>query len=485
MNEPRTFDDARTQADFCNDLMDIARLAYIYGFPPYEMTRLRLLAFGQPRSGKPARPNALLHARALTTPTTGRVTNTNADMLKSSAWLDLSRGPLAIHAPDAADRYYSLALMDVFTNNFAVLGRRAAGAAAADFFLVGPQWLGAAPMGMTMIRAPTNAVWALVRIMVDGPDELPAVHALQDQFSISAPSGPVSETAPASLDPLSPPASSFDSGKPLAFFDVLNVVLTENPPPARDKAVLDRLRTIGVGPSLRFNRPDFTPPQLDALRRGLASAREAIRGQSGLRPNGPPPAGPSHWPSDALLAQLRGSTSASPAQTPGARRAGWSRPDPAVGNFGADYLLRARCALRGIGGLPCEEAMYFIAVTDAAGAALNGRHRYVLGFPPAGEPPVGAYWSLTAYWMDEDNRRWLVPNEINRYSIGNHTPGLRHGADGALEISIQRDRPTVDDENWLPAPEGRFVLNLRAYQPRLELRDGRYAIPEVRRRSLS
>jgi len=175
----------------------------------------------------------------------------------------------------------------------------------------------------------------------------------------------------------------------------------------------------------------------------------------------------------------------SQAQTHGARRAGWSRPDAAVGNFGSNYLLRARCALRGIGGLPCEEAMYFIAATDAAGAPLNGRHRYVLRFPPAGEPPVDAYWSLTAYWMDENNRRWLTPNEIDRYSIGNLTPGLRYGPDSALEIFIQHDRPSVNDENWLPAPDGRFVLNLRAYQPRLELRDGRYVIPEVRCRSLS
>jgi len=481
MNEARTFGDSRTQADVGDDLMDVARLAYIYGFAPYEMTRLRTQAFAQPRSGKPARPNALLHGRALTTPTTGRVTNTNADMLKSSAWLDLSRGPLAIHTPDAANRYYSLALMDVFTNNFAVLGRRATGGAAADFWLAGPQWAGAAPAGMTTIRAPTNAVWALLRIMIDGPDELPAVHALQDQFSISAPPGRSSQTPPEGQDPATPPPALFDSGKPLTFFDVLNAVLTENPPPARDQAVLDRLRAIGVGPSLRFRRQDFTSAQLDALRQGLASARDEIRGRAGAPPHGASRGGPAHWPSDALLARLRGAASAPPT----GRRAGWSRPAAAVGNFGADYLLRARCALRGIGGLPCEEAMYFIAATDAVGDPLNGRHNYVLQFPPAGEPPVDAYWSLTAYWSDEDNRRWLTPNEINRYSIGNLTPGLRHGADGSLEISIQRDRPSAGDENWLPAPDGRFVLNLRAYQPRLELRDGRYAIPEVRRRSMS
>jgi hypothetical protein len=471
MIETRAIDEPRTQAEMYNNLMDVARLAYIYGFPSCEMVRLRFQAFSQARQGQLARLNTLHHARALTTPTTGRVTNTNADMLKSTAWLDLSRHPLVIHVPDTGNRYYSLALMDFFTNNFAVLGRRTTSTVAGDFFLAGPQWDGAVPAGMTVLRSPTNAVWALVRILVRGPGDLAVVRRLQDQFTISLPSGSPFATAPRNPNPpsLAPP----DNTKPLTFFDVLNGVLTENQPPARDKAVLDRLRMIGVGPSLKFNRRDFTQPQLDALRRGLASAREAVRAR------GPQRGEPGHWPSDALLAQLRGPVDASQAQMHARRPSGWSRPAATVGNFDTDYLLRARCALRGIGGLPTEDAMYFIASSDAVGARLGGG-RYVLRFPPGGTPPVDAYWSLTAYWTDENNRRWLVPNSINRYSVGSHLPGLRHGADGSLEIFIQHDRPAANEENWLPAPEGRFLLTLRAYQPQRELLDGRYTIPEVR-----
>jgi hypothetical protein len=482
MNETRTVDGARPQPDRYSDLMDVARLAYIYGFPSHEMARLRFRIFSQSVRGQPVRMNTLHHVKALTTPTTSRVTNTNADMLKSSAWLDLSRYPIVIHVPDAGDHYYSLALMDAFTNNFAVLGRRTTETVAGNFFLTGPQWDGTAPAGMAVIRAPTNAVWVLVRILVHGPDDLFVAGALQDQFTISAPSGSATETAPRGTDPPFVPVSPSDSAKPLTFFDGLNTVLTENPPPVHDAAVLDRLRTIGVGPSLKFSRRDFTQQQLDALRQGLAAGRDAVRAQGGAWTFGPQRTEPSQWPSDALLARLRDRRDVSRARMQGAQRGGWSRPAATVGNFGTDYLLRARCALRGIGALPIEDAMYFITDTDADGSRL-GDGRYVLRFSPGSSPPVDAYWSLTAYWMDENNRRWLVPNAINRYSIGNHMPDLRYGEDGSLEIFIQHDRPAADENNWLPVPDGRFLLTLRAYQPRQELLDGRYTIPEVEHRS--
>ncbi|MGA2792926.1 MAG: DUF1254 domain-containing protein [Roseiarcus sp.] len=482
MNEARTAGDSRTQADICDDLMDIARLAYIYGLPCYEVARLRYRALSLPRKGGPLRPNTFLHTRALSTPATAVVTAVNSDTLLSRAWIDLSRGPLIIHLPDTADRYYSLALMDVFTNNFAVPGRRTTGTAAGRFLLAGPQWDGAAPAGMKAIRAPTNAVWALVRILVDGPGDVAAVHAIQDQFAISRWGAP-SDAASWSRDPLSLPVQPLDNAKPLIFFDVLNAMLTENPPPARDGAVLDRLRAIGVGPSLRFSRQDFAPPQLEALRRGLASARDMIGAQAGFRTLAPQRAGFGHWPSDALLAQLRGPIDASRRPTPGDRRLGWSGPLGDVGNFGADYLLRAQCALAGLGLLPREEAMYFSTATDAIGAPLNGRNRYVLRFPPAGLPPVDAFWSLTIYQTDENNRRWLAPNPIDRYSLGSRKSDLRYGGDGSLEIFIQHVAPTGGEENWLPAPDAPFLLTLRAYQPRRALLEGRFSIPEVQRRS--
>lgn len=481
MDEGQAGGDFRPQSKELTELRDLARLAYIYGLPSYEVARLRYRALSRPRGGERLRLNTFRHSRALSTPTTANVTAVNSDTLLSRAWLDLSQGPLVIHLPDTADRYYSLALMDFFTNNFAVLGRRTTGTAATDFLLAAPHWRGTAPTGMNVVRSPTNSVWALVRILVHGANDLAAVRALQDGLTISRLTPP-SAAMPHGRDPLPLPVLPLDSKKPLIFLDVLNSLLTENPPPARDQAVLDRLRLIGVGPSLRFNRSDFTPTQLDALRQGVASGQDAIRAQVGFRTEKPQLSEPERWPSDALLAQLRGPADATRVQMHADRRFGWSGPVGEVGNFGTDYLLRAQCALAGLGLLPRQEAMYFTTATDAAGAPLDGRNRYVLRFSPADLPPVDAFWSLTIYRTDENNRRWLVANAIDRYSLGNHKPGLRYRGDGSLEIFIQQDPPAVNEENWLPAPAGRFLLTLRAYQPRRELLDGDYLIPEVQRR---
>ena len=484
MNMPQIGGDSRAQVEVRAELMDIARLAYIYGFPSYEVARLRYRALSLPRKGNPLRPNTFLHTKALSTPTTTVVTAVNSETLLSRAWIDLSRGPLIIHVPDAVDRYYSLALMDFFTNNFAVLGRRSAGTAAGNFLLAGPRWDGASRAGMTLVRAPTNAVWALARVLVYGADDLAVANALQEQFTITR-SG-LTENGQPSRDPLSLPVPALETIPDLlTFFDVLNAVLTENPPPARDRAILDRLQMIGVGPSLHFNRRDFSRPQLDALQQGLASAQDAIRAQVGFRTLTHQRAERMHWPSDALLAQLRGPLDSLQVQTRGDRRRGWSGALGQRGTFGSDYLSRAQCALAGLGLLPREEAIYFSTATDAVGAVLSGGSRYVLSFPPASLPPVDGFWSLTMYRTDENNRRWLVPNVINRYSLGNHTPGLRYRSDGSLEILIQHDRPPADEQNWLPAPEGRFLLTLRAYLPRRELREGEYTIPDVQRRSSS
>jgi hypothetical protein len=460
------------------ELAEIARLAYIYGFPSYQMARLRFQALKQRYAGL----NILYHRRVLTTPVTGRISNTNADMLKSSAWIDLSRGPLVVHVPDTKERYYSLALMDFFTNNFAVLGQRSNETATGNFLLAGPGWAGAVPKDMTLVRAPTNAIWALARILVYGTDDLKAVNALQDQFTISR-SGLSPEAMPPNPHPLSIPVPTLHDNNLLMFFDILNAVLTENAPPARDNEILNHLRMIDVGPSLRFDRRRFSQPQREALQKGISAARDVIRVAVDSQVHASRNAAAKHWRSDVLLARLRRQMNASLPRNSGRQQFGWSRPAAAVGDFGTSYLLRARCALRGIGGLPREDAMYFIASTDATGERLGSGRCYVLRFPQGGLPPVDAYWSLTAYQTDSSHRAWLVPNQKNRYSIGSHTPGLHYGSHGSLEILIQHERPTVNEENWLPAPEGEFLLTLRTYLPRREMLEGIYAIPAVQRRS--
>ena len=116
---------------------------------------------------------------------------------------------------------------------------------------------------------------------------------------------------------------------------------------------------------------------------------------------------------------------------------------------------------------------------DSDGEFLDGSHTYELTLSPP--PPVGAFWSLTMY---NEPDYYLEANSIDRFSIGDRTPGLVYGDDGSVTIYIQHDSPGADKEsNWLPAPEGAFRPILRAYQPGAEILDGTYRFPAVIRTS--
>jgi hypothetical protein len=66
----------------------------------------------------------------------------------------------------------------------------------------------------------------------------------------------------------------------------------------------------------------------------------------------------------------------------------------------------------------------------------------------------------------------LVKNSINRFSIGDRTPGLTKNPDGSLDIYIQNQEPKDHASNWLPSPaSGQFRLNYRIYLPAADAKD--------------
>jgi hypothetical protein len=136
--------------------------------------------------------------------------------------------------------------------------------------------------------------------------------------------------------------------------------------------------------------------------------------------------------------------------------------------------MRAAVAYKGLGGLVSDEAIYAMSDFDADKQTLDGRHGYLMQFEPGELPPVDAFWSITLYAPD----RFLHPNSLQRFSIGDRTPGLVPDPDGGLTLRIGSAQP-ADTHNWLPAPAGTFYLILRMYMPRPEARHWR--IPPLRR----
>ncbi|MCO6188492.1 DUF1254 domain-containing protein [Rhizobium sp. L1K21] len=361
-----------------------------------------------------------------------QITTPNNDTLYSDFWLDLRRGPARIRIPGPGERYFSLMMLDYYTNNFCVPGTRTTGTEPVEFTLVGPE---SSTEGLTgeVVRAPTNMVFALARILVDGPEDLEAAHAVQDAIELEAPEHDNVEGDWILRD------APWD-----AFFAEANRLIRINRPPLTDLNLLRRIAPLGIGPDQTFDPTAFTAEEAEAIASGVRLAAER-------------------------LARIQTS------MAKGGR--GWVWPRRNLGVYGQDYFMRAVVAVGGLGALPLEEASY-LRTGGERDQPLDGRRLWRMRFPPGGELPCDAFWSLSMYEPTPDGEFFFVRNELDRFSIGDRTPGLKRNADGSLDIWISADNPGPEREaNWLPAPPGPFHLFLRAYLPRTELLEKHVAVP--------
>src|SRR5262249_7995648 len=152
---------------------------YLYPLVTMDVTRLHSInaAPGQPIGGP---PNEFNHIRAFPTADFRTVVRPNFDTLYSSAWLDLTTGPVQLHGPDTGDRDYLLPLLDMWTDVFAVPGKRTTGTEAQDFVITPPGYGGRLPDGLEVIAAPTPHVWIIGRTQTNGPADYDAVHQVQN-----------------------------------------------------------------------------------------------------------------------------------------------------------------------------------------------------------------------------------------------------------------------------------------------------------------
>lgn len=428
-----------------NDAYSISIQAYIYGLAPVIIERTEKVFVTTPGPGH-APVNQFGHVRHLTTPDDTVIVSPNSDTLYSIAWLELGKGPIVLHVPDTHGRYYVMQMLDAYTNNFASVGRRTTGTGEGDYAITGPGWNGSAPEGGKVIRSPTNTVWILGRILVNGPDDVANVNALQDQFKLTPLSQhgkPSGYNKPQGLSDFKKYSPNQDVPDKLKFFEEFRVALKNDPPPEGEAALVAVFGRIGL--------PDNETPYGKGLDLAVADGLErALKDGDGIVKNA--------W------ANIKGNSTN-----------GWAVALN-IGTYGYDYLTRAAVAEGGLGANVPEEAIYPKAQADNNGNTLSGAHRYVMHFDKGNTPPVDAFWSLTMY---NATTYMLVANPMGRYAIGDRTPGLAYNPDGSLDIYIQHDAPAGKASNWLPAPEGDFYLLLRMYQPKPEALNGTYRIPPV------
>lgn len=424
----------------------IAIEAYTYLYPLITMDVTRRQMTNLPLGTRPGfgPMGTLSHMRAFPPAEMKVVVRPNFDTLYSSAWLDLTAGPVTLTAPDTDDRYYMLPCVDMWTDVFANPGKRTTGTAAGEWVIVGPGYRGELPAGATVIAAPTPYLWIIGRTQTNGVTDYPAVHKVQDGYSITTSGDQPDHIVDADYDLTTEPLKIVNGMPVLDYFGYAAELLTANPPHLSDFSQLARIATLGIEAGKPFDAGRFSAAERAEIESGKA---------------------------DALSAMLAA------VPTLGTSVNGWTVMTDNIGVYGNAYFNRAVVTLIGLGANPPEDAVYPLLNVDADGQPVTGHHNYVIHFDADALPPVAAFWSVTMY----DAEGFQVANELDRFAIGDRDD-LSYNADGSLDLYVQHAHPGPDREsNWLPAPMGPLGVTMRLYAPKPEVLDGRWAPPLVRK----
>lgn len=444
------------------EAQDIAVEAYIYFYPLVTMDITRKQLSNLEPGKVPGRGPMNMFNNIPTYPPADEkaVVRPNFDTLYSTAWLDLTNGPVVVTVPDTDGRFYLLPMLDMWSDVFASPGWRTTGTKAGHFLIAPQDWQPSLkgqfieefklPEGTQLIEAPTPYVWIIGRTKTDGPSDYAAVNKIQAGYQITPLSqwGKQSQNPTVKIDPTvdmkTPPKEQVDTMPGEKYFTYSAELMKMHPPHVTDQPIMARMARIGI---LRGRSLDTS--KLDPTVRGAISEAPALAQKQMAE----------KLPTLARVVNY------------------WQMNTDTMGVYGNYYLKRALVAQVGLGANLPEDAIYPINLADESGKPLDGNNKYTLRFEKGATPPAGAFWSITLYDLDG----FQVANSLNRFAVSSWMP-FKSDSDGSLTLYFQNESPGADMEaNWLPAPKGPFSLTMRLYSPMTQALTGAWNPPPVKR----
>jgi hypothetical protein len=431
----------------------IAQMAYVWGWPIVNMINRRAAITQAPQPGHlngvlPAAPRGRIAMLAdYIEPSETFVTCPNQDVVYGLGFFELDQEPVVIQVPEFGSRFWVYALYDARTDQFGQLGKPY-NSKPGFYLLAGPGWNGLKPAGITeVIRCSTSLANAIPRVFQDDtPEDKKAIQPVINQV-VAYPLKDFTrqmKTLEWSKAPNIPGPKS-DGGEtkwviPEKFFDELATALDTIAPLPGEEALYGQFR-------LLLDAAANNPALKEVLVAAAVETEEKV-----IQPF-------FEWKHNGRPAGNRWNRSTNNAQ------------------WGIDYFNRTGTAKSNMFDNRPTETQYFYTDADGSGRELDGGSNYEITFAAGEEPPVNGFWSLTLY----NDKHLFHPNDLKRYSLGTKNKTLERNADGSLTLYAGAKSPGGEKEhNWLPAPDGRFSLYIRAYWGKEPILDGSWQPPRIR-----
>jgi hypothetical protein len=258
-------------------------------------------------------------------------------------------------------------------------------------------------------------------------------------YPLSQASNPPATTFVDALDFLFDATIPYDA----RFFKSLDRMVQAEPWLARDKVMIDQLKSLGIERGKTFAPDAATQETLNA---GAAEAHALLETQYNTAFASP------------FYADARWALPAVPGLLEAMQTAFANSDAYPVDGRGLMYSYAFFCAKHlGAG------QYYLMTIKDKAGKEFDGSSNYRLTVPP--NAPVRQYWSATVY----DRATHGLIRNTPWSSRSSQTPGLKKNPDGSVTVYFGPKAPGASgdaESNWVPTSAGgQFEVLFRLYGP--------------------
>jgi hypothetical protein len=365
-------------------------------------------------------------------------------------------GPMVLEVPPADDGSITGTIMDCWQSALEDVGPAGADKGQGGKYLIlPPGYNSKPPEGYVALPSDTYQGYALLRsILKSGSDaDLAKAVAYGRRIKLYPLARATSPPPTAFLDAID---VVFDATIPydLRFYRSLDRMVQSEPWLARDKIMIDQLKSIGIEKGKGFT-PDAPMQEI------LSGAAREAHAWLDLKYQGyfsPPFFDGTHWALPATRELLDGMSTffANPNSYP-------------VDARGVTYSMAFFSPKHSGGG-----SFYLMTISDKNGQSFDGGSTYRLTVRP--NAPVTQYWSATVY----DRATHGLIRNLPSPSRSSQTPGLRKSPDDSVDIYFGPKVPPSGEANWVPtSADGKFEVLFRFYGPEKALFDKTWKLPDI------